>query len=65
MQSVGAAYPRWDSNPRTWLRRPVLYPLSYGGMDRYKYSRGRLNRTSPNEPTVDVLTSPKVDASRA
>ena len=24
-------YPRRDSNPRTRLRRPVLYPLSYGG----------------------------------
>src|SRR5690606_2673956 len=24
-------YPRQDSNLRTWLRRPVLYPLSYGG----------------------------------
>ena len=24
-------YPRRDSNPRSWLRRPVLYPLSYGG----------------------------------
>jgi hypothetical protein len=23
--------PRRDSNPRTRLRRPVLYPLSYGG----------------------------------
>ena len=24
-------YPRRDSNPRAWLRRPELYPLSYGG----------------------------------
>jgi hypothetical protein len=24
-------YPRQDSNLRTWLRRPALYPLSYGG----------------------------------
>ena len=24
-------YPRRDLNPRLWLRRPVLYPLSYGG----------------------------------
>ena len=23
--------PQKDSNLRTWLRRPVLYPLSYGG----------------------------------
>lgn len=26
-----AEYPRRDSNPRIWLRRPALYPLSYGG----------------------------------
>ena len=25
-------YPRRDSNARTRLRRPVLYPLSYGGL---------------------------------
>jgi hypothetical protein len=25
------ACPQKDSNLRTWLRRPVLYPLSYGG----------------------------------
>jgi hypothetical protein len=24
-------YPRQDSNLCPWLRRPVLYPLSYGG----------------------------------
>ena len=24
--------PQKDSNLRTWLRRPVLYPLSYGGV---------------------------------
>jgi hypothetical protein len=23
--------PRQDSNLRTWLRRPLLYPLSYEG----------------------------------
>ena len=27
----GPEYPRRDSNPRIWLRRPALYPLSYGG----------------------------------
>jgi hypothetical protein len=31
--------PRQDSNLRTWLRRPVLYPLSYGGAGR-KCTRG-------------------------
>jgi CheY-like chemotaxis protein len=27
----GPGCPQKDSNLRTWLRRPVLYPLSYGG----------------------------------
>lgn len=31
-QLVGQWYPRQDSNLRSWLRRPVLYPLSYGGV---------------------------------
>ena len=30
--SEASWYPRQDSNLRTWLRRPVLYPLSYGGL---------------------------------
>lgn len=25
-------YPRQDSNLRTWFRKPLLYPLSYGGV---------------------------------
>ena len=25
-------YPRQDSNLRTWFRKPLLYPLSYGGI---------------------------------
>src|SRR5579871_5579459 len=28
--------PQKDSNLRTWLRRPVLYPLSYGGSPTQK-----------------------------
>jgi hypothetical protein len=28
---VLAECPRQESNLRTWLRRPMLYPLSYGG----------------------------------
>ena len=28
---LGVSCPQKDSNLRTWLRRPVLYPLSYGG----------------------------------
>lgn len=28
---IWVKYPRGDSNARTWLRRPLLYPLSYGG----------------------------------
>jgi hypothetical protein len=27
--------PRQDSNLRTWLRRPMLYPLSYEGGTPY------------------------------
>ncbi len=27
-------YPQADSNRRLWLRRPTLYPLSYGGESR-------------------------------
>ena len=27
----GKKYPQADSNRRLWLRRPTLYPLSYGG----------------------------------
>ncbi len=30
--STGIQYPRGDSNARTRLRRPLLYPLSYGGL---------------------------------
>jgi hypothetical protein len=29
--NVSSRCPQKDSNLRTWLRRPVLYPLSYGG----------------------------------
>ena len=29
---AGMWYPRGDSNSRLWLRRPALYPLSYGGI---------------------------------
>ncbi len=25
-------YPRQESNLRTWFRKPLLYPLSYGGL---------------------------------
>ena len=28
----GAVYPRQESNLRTWFRKPLLYPLSYGGL---------------------------------
>ena len=29
---IGIGRPQQDSNLRTRLRRPVLYPLSYGGL---------------------------------
>ena len=34
--------PRQDSNLRTRLRRPVLYPLSYGGIPHGGYPRSGL-----------------------
>ena len=34
--------PWGDSNTRTRLRRPVLYPLSYRGSGSIHYSRGLL-----------------------
>ena len=30
-RGMGQWYPRQDSNLRTWFRKPLLYPLSYGG----------------------------------
>ena len=35
---VFAECPRRDSNPRPGLRRPVLYPLSYGGKSPSQYN---------------------------
>ncbi len=32
--ATGLKYPRQDSNLCSRLRRPMLYPLSYGGMKR-------------------------------
>ncbi len=32
---VNEKHPWRDSNPRSWLRRPVLYPLSYRGLILY------------------------------
>ncbi len=38
MRIFKAECPRRDSNPRPWLRRPVLYPLSYGGNLHFQYN---------------------------
>ena len=43
--------PRQDSNLRTRLRRPVLYPLSYGGV------RMMVRPRSVNSPTLDTLST--------
>jgi hypothetical protein len=40
-----AVRPRQDSNLRTRLRRPMLYPLSYEGGDRTSYLHDRLGWT--------------------
>ena len=37
----GKKYPQQDSNLRHRLRRPVLYPLSYGGEPRKDYTMTR------------------------
>ena len=45
-------YPRGDSNARTWLRRPLLYPLSYGGSSTAVYHNlPDLANTRINEST--------------
>ncbi len=43
-QDLDSEYPRQDSNLRTRLRRPLLYPLSYGGSSRCRGDR--VNSTS-------------------
>ena len=53
-----AWYPRWDSNPRTWLRRPVLYPLSYGGAVTFY----RPVCSEPRDLTIAVSGIPKQGA---
>ena len=45
-------YPRRDSNPRSWLRRPVLYPLSYGGTETKLYQ--------VRNPDNKALAAPKL-----
>ena len=44
-----AQYPQLDSNQRTRLRRPALYPLSYGGSYPLVYHNLalRANRITP------------------
>ena len=37
--------PQQDSNLRTWFRKPMLYPLSYGGDSRFR--EGFLKTGSP------------------
>ena len=39
-------YPQQDSNLRNRLRRPVLYPLSYGGYNRQSTTSPRGEQTS-------------------
>lgn len=49
--------PRQDSNLRAWLRRPPLYPLSYGGS-----GLGRLAARAGSQ--FSVLASPRALAQR-
>ena len=53
-------YPRRDSNPRTRLRRPVLYPLSYGGS-----TPSTISLSAPgNKPSVRAAFSKRAQAAR-
>src|SRR6201999_2345373 len=55
--------PQKDSNLRTWLRRPVLYPLSYGGsvtQKGYQYTAAVVTRGAHARPaTCDLRTMPR------
>ncbi len=42
---IEAKCPRQDSNLRTRLRRPLLYPLSYGGVSGASLSLAATSRT--------------------
>ncbi len=56
-------YPRRDSNARTRLRRPVLYPLSYGGMRGILIARAASHTLGGMEPWR-LLVSPADRAAR-
>ncbi len=60
-------YPQQDSNLRTRLRRPVLYPLSYGGQLRADYtttrSAGKKARKAVNG-RMQVFTRPGIEKGR-
>ena len=45
-------YPQGDSNARSWLRRPVLYPLSYGGLFSFMIP-DRCGMTTDREASSD------------
>ena len=48
ISAAGSRRPQQDSNLRTRLRRPVLYPLSYGGLMTPKgYQSGRIGWDRP------------------
>ena len=43
-------YPRQESNLRAWLRRPSLYPLSYGGVLPWRIYESPVKKTMKNYP---------------
>jgi hypothetical protein len=54
-------YPQGDSNARARLRRPVLYPLSYGGNMALLLNDSKLRQVSNEgeaEPRMRVGTCP-------
>ena len=48
-------YPRGDSNSGLWLRRPALYPLSYGGNSNSTIPRFAVIRAAATRSVFDLM----------
>ena len=48
--------PRQESNLRTWLRRPMLYPLSYEGLLGFGPQTVSLSRTMQLRKTLTCVS---------
>lgn len=58
VRGLHAGCPRQDSNLRAWLRRPLLYPLSYGG-------QGSAGTYHPRRPVPLAADGRQLATSRA